>query len=105
MSLGRREGTGHRWSVSEEERGCSFGITNGASGEGRQVAGCGGEGWQALGLLCFSQASRSKVKGSQQEGEEGLEAGRGKVELRRRSEGAGRRVRVECGWAAGRHRA
>ena len=58
------------------------------------MAGCGGEGWQALGLLCFSQASRSKVKGSQREGEAGLEAGRGRArrESRRRSEGAGRRV-------------
>ena len=72
MSLGRREGrrepgTGGG-SVSEEEPGRSLGITNGARGEGRRAAACGGEGWQALRLLCFSQASRSKVKGSQRGG-------------------------------------
>ena len=55
------------------------------------MAGCGGEGWQALGLLCFSQASRSKVKGSQREVEAGLEAGRGRArwESRREERGGG----------------
>lgn len=75
-----------------------FGITNGASGEGGRVAGCGGEGWQALGLLCFSPGpGKARSRAHSRRGEEGLEAGRGRWNCG----GGARGQAAGLGWSVG----
>ena len=71
LGKAREEETGRVWRSLSEERVCSSGVTNVASGESMRVAGCRGGARHAFRLLCFSQASRSKVMGSKQGGEGG----------------------------------
>ena len=95
MSLGRREGrrepgTGGG-SVSEEERGRTFGITNGRVGKAGGQRHVEVRAGRLSDSSAFLRRAEARSRAHSEEGEEGLEAGRrrGRWESQRSSKGAG----------------